>query len=108
MTLTWDNAKVWQDNANMGKDVYAEPEWRFDCNFKLDFDGALLRISSRFYPPHYNIGDWWEGNVSVLFLDKEILRKYFKCDTLDELKSEVEKFTSDYGKTISNLIGKGE
>lgn len=72
----------------------------FWSNFKLDFDGSLLRVSSRFYPPHKNAGNWWEGNVTVKFLDTELLKKEFKCDTLDELKTEVEKFTKHYADAI--------
>ena len=104
MELTWDNAKQWQEKANEKKDVYDEPKWSWDCFFKLDFDGSLLRISSRFYPPHKNAGDWWEGNVTVLFLDEEILKKEFKCDTLDVLKTEVERFTNNYASAIKSRL----
>lgn len=100
MELNWDNAKQWQDKANKSKEIHDEPKWRFDCNFKLDFDGSLLRISSRFYPPHYNKGDWWEGKVTLFFIGQELLKKEFKSDTLDELKNEVEKFTKHYAGTI--------
>lgn len=96
MELNWDNAKIWQDQANEKKEIPNEPKWEWDCNFKLDFDGSLLGISSRFYPPHYNNGDWWEGNTTVLFFGTKLLTKKFKCDTLDELKNEVEKFTKHY------------
>lgn len=100
MELNWDNARHWQAAANKSKEIHDEPEWSFDCNFKLDFDGSLLSISSRFYPPHYNKGDWWEGNVKVLFLGQELFKKGFKCDTLDDLKIEVEKFTKNYADLI--------
>lgn len=100
MELIWDNAWAWQNRANEHKDIYDEPKWNWDCGFKLDFDGSLLRVSSRFYPPHKNKGNWWEGAVTVVFLDEEIMRKEFKCDTLDELKDEVEKFKNHYAKAI--------
>ena len=100
MELNWENAKVWQEKANEKKEIFDEPKWSWDCNFKLDFDGSLLRISSRFYPPHKNAGDWWEGAVLVNFLGEEILRKEFKCNTLEELKTEVEKFTKHYAGAI--------
>ena len=104
MELTWDNAKVWEEQANEKKDIYDEPKWSWDCGFKLDFDGSLLRVSSRFYPPHKNAGNWWEGHVLILFLDEEIMRKDFKCDTLDELKTEVEKFTKHYSDGIKSRL----
>ena len=100
MELNWENAKVWKEKANEKKEIFDEPKWSWDCNFKLDFDGSLLRISSRFYPPHKNAGDWWEGAVLVNFLGEEILRKEFKCNTLEELKTEVEKFTKHYAGAI--------
>lgn len=96
MELNWDNATQWQVAANKGKEVYDEPKWGFDCGFKLDFDGSLLSISSRFYGPNKNTGDWWEGALHVNFLGQEILKKEFKCDTIDELKIEVEKFAVEY------------
>jgi len=104
MELNWENARVWEEKANEKKEIYDEPKWSWDCGFKLDFDGSLLRISSRFYPPHKNDGDYWEGHVSVLFLEEEILDKKFKCDTLDELKTEVEKFTNKYASNIRAKI----
>lgn len=101
MELTWENAKAWKEKANETKESYGEPKWSWDCNFKLDFDGSLLRISSRFYPPHKNAGNFWEGTVTVIFLDDtEILKNEFKCDSLTELQSEVEKFTKEYSESI--------
>lgn len=96
MEINWENAKAWQEKANEKKEIYDEPKWSWDSGFKLDFDGSLLRVSSRFYPPHKNAGNWWEGNLVVKFLDEEIFKKEFKCDTLDELKIEVERFTKNY------------
>jgi hypothetical protein len=104
MELNWVNAKAWEDKSNEGKDIWSEPKWSWDCNFKLDFDGSLLRISSRFYPPHKNAGNWWEGSVGAVFLDEKLLRKEFKCDTLDELKIEVEKFTKQFADDIKARI----
>ncbi len=104
MELNLDNAKIWQEKANEKKEIFDEPKWQWDCNFKLDFDGSLLRISSRFYPPHKNAGNWWEGYTAVLFLGKEIFKKEFKFDTLDELKTEVEKFTKHYSQSVKSRL----
>lgn len=102
--LDWDFAMFWEAKANEKKEIHNEPKWKWDCGFKLDFDGSLLSISSRFYPPHKNIGNFWEGTVQVYFLDDEILRKEFKTDTLDELKVEVEKFVKHYAGAIKGRI----
>lgn len=102
MELNNENARIWEENANIKKDDN-EPRWSWDCNFKLDFDGPLLSLCSRFYPPYNNIGKW-EGNVSVNLLDVKILKKEFKCDTLDELKIEVEKFSKHYINSIKSRL----
>lgn len=96
MELNWDNAKAWQENANEKKEIHDEPKWGWDCGFKLDFDGSLLSISSRFYPPHKNKGDWWEGNLSIVLFGETILTKEFKENTLEELKTSVEKYLKHY------------
>jgi hypothetical protein len=49
MELNWDNAKAWEEKANEKKEIFDEPKWSWDCNFKLDFDGSLLRVSSRIH-----------------------------------------------------------
>lgn len=103
--LTWENAKYWQENANKKKEVFNEPKWEWDCNFKLDFDGSLISISSRFYPPSKQYGEDWDGNVCVRLIGETILKREFKCKTLDLLKEEVEKFTKHYiGVLKSRLI----
>lgn len=104
MKLNWDDAYAWQEKANEKKEIINEPKWSWDCNFKLDFDGSLLSVSSRFYPPHKNAGDWWEGSVMVLLLGKEIIKKDFKSNTLDELKIEVEKYIKHYSSAIKSKL----
>jgi hypothetical protein len=104
MILNWDNANSWEEKANEKKEIFDEPKWKWDCNFKLDFDGSLLSISSRFYPPNKNKGDWWEGAVTVRFLEEQILVKKFSCGSLDELKKEVEKFTNHYADSIKSRL----
>jgi hypothetical protein len=95
----WDEAKVIQDKLNEGKDE-DEPNWSFDCGFKLDFDGSIIKISSRFYPPKTNYGATWDGTVHVYFMGKEIKNMKFDCPTLEELKIQVEA----YAKTIIDAI----
>lgn len=102
--LTWNNARAWQENANLKKQAYDEPKWSWDCGFKLDFDGSLLRVSSRFYPPHKNSSNKWEGELSFLLFDQEIVNKQFKCDTVDQLREEVEGFVDHYRKIIKSRL----
>jgi hypothetical protein len=98
MKLNWDNANEWEEQANKED---KETKWSWDCNFKLDYDGDLVCFSSRFYPPHYQSdGNYWDGNVDVMVLGESVLKKYFKCDDLDQLKKEVEEFTEHYKKIL--------
>lgn len=100
MELNWETAKNWLKKANEKKDIENEPRWGWDCNFKLDFDGPLLTVESRFYPPHKNNGNWWEGSLKIYFTGNEILKKEFKSKELEELKKEVEIFVNDYKASL--------
>ena len=94
----WDEARKWQESANNNDlEDYDTPKWSWDCGFKLDFDGPLIGVSSRFYPPKTDYGDSWDGTVSLSVLGKEVSEKRFDCETLDTLKIDVDK----YLKTIS-------
>lgn len=103
MELNWDNAHLWQAKANSNK-TDNEPKWSWDCGFKLDFDGDLLSIESRFYPPHKNSDDIWEGNLRIVLFDSEIMQKEFKNKTLDGLKKEVEIFVKHYKGIIKSRL----
>ena len=85
----WDDANNWIDKANENQD-YQCPEWSFDCGFKLDFDGPILSLSSRFYPPKTHYGPMWDGDVTIYLFGEEISRKPFKANTIDELKELLE------------------
>jgi len=104
MELNWEEAEEWIDKSNIKKEYY-EPKWKFDCGFKLDFDGSLVRVSSRFYPPHKNTSNIWEGKIQILILNNTIIEKEFKNINLDLLKIDVEDFIEHYIKIIlSKLI----
>lgn len=89
--LTWNRARIIEEDFNLDKGLF-EPRWSFDCGFKLDFDGPLIRISSRFYPPIYNSGEGWEGSLHISVKDRTIEEVKFKCNSLDELKFKVESY----------------
>jgi hypothetical protein len=93
----WDDAHKWESEAN--KDKLNKPIWSWDCGFKLDYDGkiffGLLDVSSRFYPPKTHYGPTWDGKVNISFWKFGITKK-FDCETLDKLKSKVEKYVSKF------------
>jgi len=96
---SWDAAHAWEDKANEGKDDQGS-RWSWDCHFKLDYDGPLLRISSRFYPPAKYYGTGWDGTVSLMMGDVTIIEKEFKEDDLDTLKAEVEAYCTTLGDKV--------
>ncbi len=87
----WDEAKLIEEQLNENKDTDV-PQWKFDCGYKLDYDGGIISISSRFYPPKTHYGATWDGTVHVNFLGKEIEEKKFDSPTLKELQKEVEAY----------------
>ena len=103
-----DEVNRWVDTANEEKEEYYEPQWGFDCGFKLDYDGPLLSVSSRFYPPKTHYGPKWDGTVSIYLLDKKVKVREFECPTLDVLKEEVEvyveSFIMDLKKSFLDLL----
>lgn len=94
----------WADSANHGREEYSSPLWAWDCG-KLDYDGPLVRFSSRFYPPDYSPKqNKWSGKVTILVINKEIFSKPFEAETLDQLKDKVDAFTQEFiGLAIHSL-----
>lgn len=97
-------AHKWADEANGTRKEFESPMWRWDSGFKLDFDGPVLGFSSRFYPPKSHYGKKWDGSLTVHVMGLEILRKEFECETLEELRSQVEAFTEDYRAALVSKL----
>jgi len=101
---SWDDAHKWEDKANAGKDEYSEPKWKWDCGFKLDFDGSLIEVSSRFYPPKEHYRSTWDGTVSLFICGKIFAEKEFDCKTLDELQIEVENYVKNFIQILKQKL----
>lgn len=97
---SWDLAHAWVDDANEDKIDEQEPLWAFDCGLKLDFDGPLLHVASRFYPPGPLGGYSWDGGVEVYLGDEVLESKEFDCPTLIALRSEVEAYVKDVNRRL--------
>lgn len=87
------------------------PKWSFDCGFKLDYDGSLVTVSSRFYTCMNNekVSNW-SGKLSVSFCERQLFEKEFKANDLDELKKLVDNYMllishklTGFLKTLENL-----
>lgn len=100
----WDEANKIQEQLNLNKEEHGEPKWRFDCGFKLDYDGPLMKIGSRFYPPKTHYGATWDGTVSVYILNEEIEEKKFDCDTLEELEKQVNEYVDELINKLKNTF----
>ena len=105
----WDQARNIEKRMNEGKGEYGDGKhdqvrWKFDCGFKLDFDGPLVYISSRFYPPKTSYGPTWDGAVTVFVLDQKVALRQFDCPTIEQLQSEVEAYVSEVKEKILNAL----
>ena len=99
--MDWDNARIWVDTANEDKQPeWSEPNWSWDCGLKLDFDGGLLRVSSRFYQGREDIFD---GSVSFYIGDAELFNREFSSKHIDVLKKEVEEYVKAVTENIQQL-----
>lgn len=99
----WKAAYKWADDTN---EEDSSIQWSWDCGFKLDYDGSICSISSRFYPPHKSHEDYgkYSGAISVMINDECIKRHEIEADTLDELKLSVEKYVSGILVKINSAI----
>lgn len=107
----WDQAwKIQNEFLNEGKwkhgDWKDNPVWSFDCGYKLDYDGPLVKISSRFYPPKSHYGPNWDGSVDVVFMGKDMSTKEFDCSTFEELKLQVETYVKGIVDKLKTFIEK--
>lgn len=91
----WDAAHKWQEQANEDDKLI---KWSWDCGLKLDYDGDVCRISSRFYPPHKSYAEYgkYHGTISVMIGDaEEYLHEHeIEAETLDELQKLAEDYVS--------------
>ena len=100
---SWDQATQWEVLANEDSGV-GEPVWKWDCGYKLDYDGPVVTLSGRFYPPKTHYGPKWDGTVTVLILGEEVQSKEFDCDSLEELRSQVEAFKIDVADRLKKAF----
>ena len=97
----WAAAEAWAEQANNANPNIVPPEkthpltWSWDCGFKLDFDGGLVEVGSRFYHPSTYGGPNWAGTVTVFIAHKKAIEKRFDCPDLPQLEKEVNAFISE-------------
>lgn len=98
----WDEAREIETAFNKGVEE-GNPLWSFDCGFKLDYDGDIVSITSRFYPPTTHGGSSWNGNLTVSVFGKKVAKKEFDCQTLDQLHREVTGYVKYIKEKFTNI-----
>lgn len=106
---SWEQAFEIQKRLNGGEDIKdgkkdSKPYWRFDCGFKLDYDGPLITVSSRFYPPKNHYGPKWDGGVTIFLLKEEISQKEFEAPDIFELERQVREYVDGVVKKLKEVI----
>lgn len=104
--MNWEDAEAWAKGSNVDKQSdRIEPNWSWDCGFKLDFDGALVHVSSRFYPMKLQDSSVvFDGSVSFYVNDDEIFNQEFSLRCLDSLKNKVESYVVSVANNIKILL----
>lgn len=100
----FDVANKWAENNNDSSNNKCE--WSWDCGLKLDYDGTICSISSRFYPPHKSSEEYgmYHGNLTVYVFEEEVFEKKFEEKTLDQLKTSVEYYVAGLEERLNTHI----
>lgn len=99
----WDGAYKWQVEINKEDNPI---KWSWDCGLKLDYDGEVCSISSRFYPPHKSSAEYgkYHGNIKVMIGDETIHEKKIEESTLDELVNSTEEYVLSITDKIKTKV----
>ncbi len=100
----WTEAEKIEQEFNKDKSKELEPNWSFDCGFKLDFDGPVVNIISRFYPPKELYGPGWDGKLTLMLGGDDIELKEFQSPSLVELRKEVESYLEELKVEIFEVL----
>ena len=79
-------------------------EWTDDCQGKKDYDGRLLSVSSRYWPPSYNRDGKHTAVSSIAWGDLaegpyvDLARREFSAESLDEVKRLVEAWVQEQSR----------
>lgn len=86
--------------------VSKEVMWSWDCGLKIDYDGSLIEVSSRFYPPHKSHADYgkYSGTVSIFAGGEVFEEKEFEADTLEGLATAAEQYVAAVEERIKKLL----
>ena len=78
-----------------GGAVDGEPHWSPDCQGKWDYDGVILRVSSRYWPGNYRQDGRPSATSTILDAEREVAKQDFVGDTEAEVKAAVEAWVRE-------------
>lgn len=76
--------------------------WVPDCGGKEDFDGEIIRLSSRYWPPRF--GTRPSGTATLLLQGEPCRTQEFEADTEAEVKAAVEAWARAEIEALSALL----
>lgn len=104
----------------VAKEGLSDLEWTNDCQGKMDYDGEVLSVSTRYWPRGggFHImtgGGSWEGNEtrpeikpsahsSILLFGKEIVKKEFEGETPAEVHYAVEVWVREQVTSLAQHL----
>lgn len=97
-------ADLWAAVLNQDRDESAEATWSFDVGMKLDFDGPLISVISRFYPPGRHSSEGWSGEVTINLGALEIETREIKSDTIVALSEAAHAYVEEVRKSLHEAI----
>lgn len=66
------------------------PDWTLDCQGKQDWDGALVELSTRYWPGNYQLNGKVSTKCSILLAGETLVSKEFEADSELQVKAMTE------------------
>lgn len=71
------------------RDWYDAPVWTDDCQGKKDYDGSLVRVTSRYWPGNYRKDGKLSAVSTIVFCGIDMTEQQFTGETEAEVKRAV-------------------
>lgn len=78
--------------------------WRHDCQGKQDYDGRIVEVSTRYWPPNYDRDGQHTAHSSILLGGVEVVDANFTAQTIAECKRLVEEWVAGKIQSIEQAV----
>lgn len=78
--------------------------WRHDCQGKQDYDGRLVEVSTRYWPPNYDAARRHTAHSSILLGGVAVVDEQFAGETIGECKRQVEQWVARQIQTVETAL----